>query len=76
MHSSLITYIGQAITCTFATVAVVDSLTGNAIIPALTASGFALALLAIAVGNMDRNSIFYPSVYGSACWLVILRVAA
>ena len=72
----MITYIGQAVIMLLTAQLTCDVLRGIATIPVHIAGGFCFALICIAAGNMDRNSIFYPSLLGAYCWIIILGSAA
>ena len=68
------TYIGQGILFGFTVMLAINVTLGLATIPVLNASGFMLALMLIAIGNLDRNSIALPSLISMLIWLYILAI--
>jgi len=70
--NKLITYSGQAILTVQTAALSWDALAGNVTMPVINAAGFIFALLMIAVGNLDRNSIAVPSIIGAILWAITL----
>jgi hypothetical protein len=67
-----ITYLGQTILSVQTFVLMMDVLSELATVGPLNSAGFLIACVCIAVGNIDRNSIFYPSLLGGIMWSIIL----
>lgn len=68
----LLTYLGQIVLGLQTAILCYACMIETAFVPPGNAAGFMVALIFIALGNLDRDSIAVPSILGAIMWALIL----